>query len=80
MARAHPEVAYTYTTVGSASGSGSVDNGTMYVRLEPQGASATSSQEELGQALRRELAHRRRDRVSCCSRRLGGGSSRCRCS
>ena len=34
--RTHPEVRYTYSTVGSASGSGAVDAATIYVRLKPK--------------------------------------------
>jgi HAE1 family hydrophobic/amphiphilic exporter-1 len=36
MIRARPEVLYTYTTVGSSTGSGEVDNASVYVRLKPK--------------------------------------------
>src|SRR5688500_1916436 len=52
--RVHPEVAYTYATVGSASGSGSVDVGSVYVRLKPR-AQRDVTQQELGLVLRPEL-------------------------
>jgi HAE1 family hydrophobic/amphiphilic exporter-1 len=52
--RTHEEVAYTYTTVGSASGSGAVDAASVYVRLVPR-AERDVSQQELGARLRREL-------------------------
>ncbi|MDF1503770.1 efflux RND transporter permease subunit [Roseisolibacter sp. H3M3-2] len=52
--RTHPEVAYTYTTVGSASGSGAVDVASVYVRLKPR-AERDVSQQDLGTRLRREL-------------------------
>jgi HAE1 family hydrophobic/amphiphilic exporter-1 len=52
--RTHEEVAYTYTTVGSASGSGAVDAASVYVRLVPR-AKRDVSQAELGARLRREL-------------------------
>src|SRR5829696_217464 len=52
--RAHPEVAYTYTTVGSASGSGSVDVGSIYLRLKPR-HERDVSQQALGLQLRKEL-------------------------
>jgi HAE1 family hydrophobic/amphiphilic exporter-1 len=52
--RAHPEVEYTYATVGSASGSGSVDIGSVYVRLKPR-SKRSVSQQALGRELRREL-------------------------
>jgi HAE1 family hydrophobic/amphiphilic exporter-1 len=52
--RSHPEVRYTYATVGSASGSGAVDVGSIYVRLVPK-AQRRVGQTEFGRALRREL-------------------------
>src|SRR5262249_17362550 len=56
MARQHPEVAYTYTTAGSATGQGLADNATVYVRLVPN-HKRTISQDAFGQLLRTELAH-----------------------
>ncbi|HEY2025863.1 MAG TPA: efflux RND transporter permease subunit [Gemmatimonadaceae bacterium] len=55
LVRRHPEVAYTYTTAGSASGSGAVDNATVYVRLVPKNQRSIS-QDAFGQLLRKELA------------------------
>jgi HAE1 family hydrophobic/amphiphilic exporter-1 len=52
--RSRPEVRYTYSTIGSASGSGAVDVGSIYVRLKPK-AERDLSQAELGRALRVEL-------------------------
>ncbi|PYP79937.1 MAG: AcrB/AcrD/AcrF family protein [Gemmatimonadetes bacterium] len=52
--RAHPEVQYTYATVGSASGSGGVDVGSVYLRLKPR-HERDVSQQALGKELRREL-------------------------
>ncbi|MDB4881710.1 MAG: acriflavin resistance protein [Gemmatimonadetes bacterium] len=60
--RAHKEVAYTYATVGSASGSGGVDVGSVYTRLVPK-AQRNVSQQSLGMQLRREL------------QRIGGASA-----
>ena len=57
--RAHPEVVYTYSIVGSASGSGSVDVGSVYVRLEPK-VDRNISQQQFGIRLRQEL-HARAD-------------------
>ncbi|HET7552291.1 MAG TPA: efflux RND transporter permease subunit [Gemmatimonadaceae bacterium] len=57
--RSHPEVKYTYTTIGSASGSGAVDAGNVYVRLVPRGE-RDISQDEFSRVVRAEL------------RRLGG--------
>ncbi len=55
--RAHAEVLYTYSTVGSASGSGGVDVGSVYVRLKPK-ADRNISQTEFGMRIRRELRAR----------------------
>ncbi|MBX6363932.1 MAG: efflux RND transporter permease subunit [Gemmatimonadetes bacterium] len=57
--RAHPEVAYTYASIGGASGSGSVDQATLYVKLVPKGERRVH-QSELAAELRQEM------------RRLGG--------
>jgi len=56
LARAHKEVAYTYTTIGSASGSGAVDAATVYVRLVPK-HDRSISQEKFGEVIRNEVAH-----------------------
>jgi HAE1 family hydrophobic/amphiphilic exporter-1 len=55
VARRHPEVDYVYTTVGSASGSGAVDNATLYVHMIPK-HQRSISQDAFGQVLRKELA------------------------
>jgi HAE1 family hydrophobic/amphiphilic exporter-1 len=52
VARAHPEVAYTYTTIGGASGA--VDTATIYVRLVPK-ADRERSQELVGQGIRDDV-------------------------
>ncbi len=54
LIRRHEEVIYTYSTVGSASGSGGVDVGSVYVRLKPKHARSIS-QQQFGVRLRREL-------------------------
>src|SRR5215207_3025769 len=54
--RTHKEVAYTYSTVGSASGTGAVDVGSVYVRLVPK-HERSLSQSELGNVFRRDLRH-----------------------
>ncbi|MEQ1690709.1 MAG: efflux RND transporter permease subunit, partial [Gemmatimonas sp.] len=56
MVRAHAQVAYTYSTVGNASGSGAVDAATIYVRLVPKGQ-RTISQDALGEVIREEIGH-----------------------
>ncbi|HET9985168.1 MAG TPA: efflux RND transporter permease subunit [Longimicrobiales bacterium] len=57
--RAHPEVAYTFASVGAASGSGSVDQANLYVKLVPKNERSLH-QSELAAELRQEM------------RRLGG--------
>ncbi len=52
--REHAEVKYTYATVGSASGTGGVDVGSVYVRLVPK-AERHISQNNFAMRLRREL-------------------------
>jgi HAE1 family hydrophobic/amphiphilic exporter-1 len=56
MIRARPEVRYTYTTVGSTSGSAEADNATVYVRLVNK-KQRSLSQDQLGQILRLEMRH-----------------------
>ncbi len=56
MIRARPEVAYTYTTVGSTTGSAEADNATIYVRLVPK-SRRSLSQDELGQIMRLDMRH-----------------------
>jgi HAE1 family hydrophobic/amphiphilic exporter-1 len=55
LVRAHPEVAYTYTTIGSTTGTGAVDEGNVYVRLKPK-KDRSLSQNDLGAMLRQELS------------------------
>jgi HAE1 family hydrophobic/amphiphilic exporter-1 len=52
LARATPEVAYTYTTIGGRTGA--VDEGTVYVRLVPK-ADRSRHQDDISRDLRREL-------------------------
>src|SRR5690606_17464533 len=58
LVRSHPEVAYTYVTVGGGGGAslsaGSVDAGNIYVRLVPK-AERDISQNDLGAILREEI-------------------------
>jgi HAE1 family hydrophobic/amphiphilic exporter-1 len=54
MIRQRPEVSYTYTTVGSSTGAGTVDNASVYVRLVPKNQRSLS-QDALGQVLRTEM-------------------------
>jgi HAE1 family hydrophobic/amphiphilic exporter-1 len=57
MARRHPEVRYTYTTVGTSvpGKSPSVDQALIYVRLVPK-SERSINQEQFGQRLRPEVA------------------------
>jgi HAE1 family hydrophobic/amphiphilic exporter-1 len=54
MIRARSEVLYTYTTVGSSSGSGEVDNASIYVKLKPKNQRALS-QDAIGEQLRTRM-------------------------
>ena len=73
IARAHPEVRYTYTTIGTplplrAQG---VDQAQIYVRLVPK-KDREISQEELGQQLRQEVQRLGGAKVSVFTSGFGG--------
>jgi len=55
IVRQHKEVAYTYTTIGTSTGSGEVDVGNIYVKLVPK-ADRSVSQDEMSTIIRREIA------------------------
>jgi HAE1 family hydrophobic/amphiphilic exporter-1 len=55
IARTHKEVAYTYTSIGSASGSGDVDTGNLYIKMLPK-KQRDISQQALAAQLRTETA------------------------
>jgi HAE1 family hydrophobic/amphiphilic exporter-1 len=52
-ARKHPEVLYAYSTVGSSNGSGTIDTGSIYLKLKPK-ADRKKSQQALAQEIREE--------------------------
>ena len=60
LARSHPEVRYTFSTIGSGGGMdpsealGAVDLGSVYVRMTPK-ADRTTSQDQFGATLREEV-------------------------
>jgi len=54
VARSHPEVAYTYATVGGQQGT--VNQGDIYVRLTPK-ATRSRSQDDLAAAVREQASH-----------------------
>ncbi|HEX4966029.1 MAG TPA: efflux RND transporter permease subunit [Thermoanaerobaculia bacterium] len=54
IAATHKEVAYTYTTIGSNTGSGSVDTGSIYVKMLPK-KQRHVSQQQLAEVIRREI-------------------------
>ncbi|HEV7923171.1 MAG TPA: efflux RND transporter permease subunit [Thermoanaerobaculia bacterium] len=54
IARRHPEVLYTYTSIGSSDGSGGVDAGSIYAKLKPK-KQRSRSQQQLEAALREEI-------------------------
>jgi HAE1 family hydrophobic/amphiphilic exporter-1 len=53
--RTHKEVAYTYTVVGTATGSGEVDVGSIYVKLVPKNQRSLS-QDDLSTIIRKEIS------------------------
>ncbi|MEO5816744.1 MAG: efflux RND transporter permease subunit [Gemmatimonadaceae bacterium] len=55
LVRAHKEVLYTYSTVGSASGSGATDAATVYVRMVPK-HQRSISQDAFGRVIRAEVS------------------------
>jgi HAE1 family hydrophobic/amphiphilic exporter-1 len=55
IARSHKEVAYTYTSIGSATGSGDVDTGSLYIKMLPK-KQRDISQQALAARLRTETA------------------------
>ena len=73
IARKHPEVAYTYTTVGTSvpGKAPSVDQALVYVRLVPKKARSIS-QDELGRVIRREVAALGGAKVSVFTSGFGG--------
>jgi len=54
IARTHKEVAYTYTTIGSSTGSGGVDTGSVYVKLVHK-KDRDLSQQEIARQIRKEV-------------------------
>ncbi len=73
VARRHPEVAYTYETVGTSvpGKSPSVDQGQVYIRLVPK-AERHISQDALGQVLRQELTTVGGAKISVFTSGFGG--------
>jgi HAE1 family hydrophobic/amphiphilic exporter-1 len=53
IARRHRQVAYTYTSIGSSTGSGDVDTGSIYIKLVPK-KKRDVSQQELERRIRHE--------------------------
>jgi HAE1 family hydrophobic/amphiphilic exporter-1 len=54
--RTHKEVAYTYTVVGTANGSGAVDEASIYIKLVPK-KDRSISQSALSTIIREEISH-----------------------
>jgi HAE1 family hydrophobic/amphiphilic exporter-1 len=54
QARKHPEVVYAYSTVGSSDGSGTVDTGSIYLKLRPK-EERGKSQQQLSIEIREEV-------------------------
>ncbi|MDB4913734.1 MAG: acriflavin resistance protein, partial [Gemmatimonadetes bacterium] len=71
ITRAHPEVKYTYTTLGGGA-SGTVDEGSIYVRLTPKTERSVSA-EEFAQVLRGEMKNVAGVTLSVFTNDFGGG-------
>src|SRR5439155_22261428 len=71
IARAHPEVKYTYTTLGGGA-NGTVDVGNIYVRTVPKGERSRSV-EQLATAIRKEMSHVAGATVSVFTSDFSGG-------
>jgi HAE1 family hydrophobic/amphiphilic exporter-1 len=71
IARAHPEVRYTYTTLGSGT-TGGVDEGNIYVRTVPKNE-RTKSVEKLAEEIRAETKMVAGATVSVFTSDFGGG-------
>ena len=71
IARAHPEVVYTYTTLGN-SATGGVDEGNIYVRTVPKNERSKSI-EELAEEIRQETKHMSGASISVFTSDFGGG-------
>jgi HAE1 family hydrophobic/amphiphilic exporter-1 len=71
IARAHPEVRYTYTTLGN-SATGGVDEGNIYVRTVAKGE-RTKSIEQLAEELRRETKQMSGASISVFTSDFSGG-------
>jgi HAE1 family hydrophobic/amphiphilic exporter-1 len=69
IAKSHPEVLYTYTSIGSSEGAGAVDTGTLYVRLKPK-KDRDRSQQEVEGMIRREAK-----RIGGITASLSGGGA-----
>jgi HAE1 family hydrophobic/amphiphilic exporter-1 len=71
ITRAHPEVRYTYTTLGGGA-SGTVDEGNIYVRLTPMDQRKRSA-EEMAQVLRDEMKNVAGVKLSVFTNDFSGG-------
>ena len=71
VARSHPEVAYTYTTLGGGA-SGTVDEGNIFVRTVPKGE-RSKSVEQLASELRGEMKRIAGVTLSVFTNDFGGG-------
>jgi HAE1 family hydrophobic/amphiphilic exporter-1 len=71
IARAHPEVVYTYTTLGNGT-TGGVDEGNIYVRTVPKNE-RKKSVEQLASEIRKEMAQMSGAQISVFTSDFGGG-------
>ena len=72
MARAHPAVAYTYTTIGGESGS--VDEGNVYVRLKPR-SDRDLHQTEVERTMREKIVTIGGAEIAIGGNAMGGGQT-----
>src|SRR5215218_2080385 len=71
LTRAHPEVLYTYTTLGGGA-SGTVDEGNIYVRLKPIEERSRNA-EQMAQVLRNEMKNIAGVKLSVFTNDFAGG-------
>jgi HAE1 family hydrophobic/amphiphilic exporter-1 len=71
IARQHPEVVYTYTTLGNGA-TGGVDEGNIYVRTVPKNK-RSKTVEKLAEEMRRETARMSGAAISVFTSDFGGG-------
>ncbi len=80
IARAHKEVAYTYTSIGSATGSGDVDTGSLYIKMCRKSSATSRSRRSPPSCAPRRRGSPAPPPTSRSRAGRGGTSGRSRCS